>query len=114
MMSEITTGRVTSADGTAIAFDRWGDGPAVVLVQGSFTDRAHPTWAGLARALGPQFTVLNYDRRGRGGSDDTAPYEVQREIEDLADLIAEAGGSAMVFGGSSGAALALEAAAHGL
>jgi len=106
-MSETTT----SADGTVIAFDRCGAGPAVVLVHGAFTDRAHPTLAGVAAALAPWFTVFNYDRRGRGASGDTSSYAVSREVEDLAAVIAAAGGSALVFGGSSGAALALRAAA---
>ncbi|PRX46941.1 alpha-beta hydrolase superfamily lysophospholipase [Prauserella shujinwangii] len=106
------TGQVTSADGTVIAYDRAGTGPAVVLVHGAFTDRAHPILRTVADALAPWFTVCNYDRRGRGGSGDTAPYAVEREIEDLAAVIAAAGGSAMVFGGSSGAALALTAAAR--
>jgi len=106
--------RVTSADGTSIAYDRTGAGPAVVLVHGAFTDRTHPTLAQVALGLAPWFTVLNYDPRGRGGGGDTRPYAVEREIEDLAAVIEAAGGSAMVFGGSSGAALALEAAARGL
>ncbi|MFG1695890.1 alpha/beta fold hydrolase [Nonomuraea sp. NPDC049309] len=100
-----------SADGTPIAFDRHGSGPAVVLVQGAFADRSDPTMAAIAAGLSRWFTVYSYDRRGRGGSGDTAPYAVEREIEDLAAVIAEAGGTARVFGGSSGAALALEAAA---
>ncbi|MBF8192197.1 alpha/beta hydrolase [Nonomuraea sp. K274] len=104
------SGTAISADGTAIAFDQYGSGPAVILVHGAFTDRAHPTLAAVAGTLAPWFTVLNYDRRGRGGSGDTPPYAVEREIEDLAALIEAAGRSAMVFGGSSGAALALEAA----
>ncbi|SEG85150.1 Pimeloyl-ACP methyl ester carboxylesterase [Nonomuraea solani] len=103
-------GELKSRDGTAIAFDRYGAGPAVVLVQGAFADRRHPMMTAIATSLAPWFTVYGYDRRGRGGSGDTAPYAVEREIEDLAAVIAEAGGSAMVFGGSSGAALALEAA----
>ncbi len=103
-------GRVISADGTVIAFDRSGTGPALVLVHGAFTGRAHPTLAKVAAVLSPWFTVFNYDRRGRGDSGDTEPYAVDREIEDLAAVMAEAGGSAMVFGGSSGAALAIEAA----
>ncbi|PZG25291.1 alpha/beta hydrolase [Spongiactinospora gelatinilytica] len=74
------------------------------------TDRAHPTLREVAAALAPWFTVVNYDRRGRGDSGDTRPYAVEREVEDLAALVAEVGGRAMVFGGSSGAALALEAA----
>ncbi|TDC83873.1 alpha/beta hydrolase [Actinomadura sp. 7K507] len=106
------TGTVTSADGTTIVFDRDGTGPVVVLVHGAFTGRSHPTLAEVARALSPWFTVVNYDRRGRGDSGDTSPYAVRREIEDLAAVIDAAGSPAMVFGGSSGAALALEAAAR--
>ena len=103
---------VTSADGTRIAFDRLGQGPAVVVVGGMFCDRQ--TTQGLAEQLAHQFTVINYDRRGRGDSSDTQPYAVEREIEDLNALIAEAGGSASVYGHSSGAGLALNAAASGL
>jgi pimeloyl-ACP methyl ester carboxylesterase len=103
---------VTSADGTAIVFDQSGSGPGIILVHGAFTDRSHPTLAQVADALAADFTVFNYDRRGRGGSGDTQPYAVEREIEDLAALIEAAGGPAMVFGGSSGAALALQAAAQ--
>lgn len=109
-MSGIRTGTVTSADGTVIAFDRSGDGPAVVLVQGALNDRGDPVMSGLAAGLSRWFTVFSYDRRGRGGSGDTQPYAVERETEDLAAVIAEAGGSAAVFGGSSGAGLALRAA----
>jgi pimeloyl-ACP methyl ester carboxylesterase len=101
-----------SADGTKIAFDQTGEGPPVILVVGAFNDRS--TGAPLARALESQFTVLNYDRRGRGASGDTQPYAVEREIEDLDALIREAGGEARVFGYSSGATLALKAAARGL
>jgi pimeloyl-ACP methyl ester carboxylesterase len=104
--------KVVSNDGTSIAFDRFGDGPPVILVLGAFNDRS--AGAPLATFLSPHFTVFNYDRRGRGESGDTAPYAVDREIEDLAALIAEAGGAAAVFGYSSGAILALQAAAHGL
>ncbi len=104
--------RVTSRDGTEIGFSRAGEGPALVLVGGAFTDRAH--LAELATLLATRFTVLNYDRRGRGESGDTAPYAVAREIEDLDALIGAGGAAASVFGGSSGAALALEAAAAGL
>ena len=105
-------GTVTSKDGTRIAFDRSGEGPAVILVVGAFNER--PTGAPLARALEQHFTVFNYDRRGRGESGDMAPYAVEREIEDLDALIAEAGGSARVFGYSSGAILSLRAAAQGI
>jgi pimeloyl-ACP methyl ester carboxylesterase len=103
---------VVSADGTVIAFDRFGDGPPVAMTVGAFNTRSQTE--PLARALAQQFTALNYDRRGRGDSGDTAPYAVEREIEDIAALIAAAGGSASLFGHSSGATLALKAAASGL
>jgi pimeloyl-ACP methyl ester carboxylesterase len=98
---------VTSLDGTEIAFDRAGDGPPIVFVTGAFNDRS--TCAPLAKLLESQFTVVAYDRRGRGDSTDTLPYAVDREAEDLEALIAEAGGAAYVFGFSSGALLALKA-----
>jgi pimeloyl-ACP methyl ester carboxylesterase len=101
-----------SADGTKIAFDQTGQGPPVILVVGAFNDRS--AGAPLAKALESKLTVLNYDRRGRGASGDTQPYAVEREVEDLDALIREAGGTARVFGYSSGAHLALAAAAHGL
>jgi len=101
-----------SADGTAIAFDRWGDGPPIIMVVGAFNTRS--TTEALARALEQNFSVLNYDRRGRGDSGDTTPYAIDREIDDLDALIRTAGGSAVVFGYSSGANLALLAAARGL
>jgi pimeloyl-ACP methyl ester carboxylesterase len=104
--------KVISNDGTTIAFDQSGEGLVIILVVGAFNDRA--TGAPLARFLERHFTVFNYDRRGRGESGDTAPYAIEREIEDLDALIAQAGGSAFVFGYSSGATLALRAAAHGL
>jgi pimeloyl-ACP methyl ester carboxylesterase len=103
---------VASADGTVIAFDRYGGGPPVIMTVGAFNTRSQTE--PLARALAPRFTTLNYDRRGRGDSGDTAPYAVEREIDDIAALIAQAGGSAAVFGHSSGATLALKAAASGL
>ena len=103
--------RVTSNDGTTIAYDRKGSGPAVVLVGGALDDGAEN--ASLVPALAEHFTVYNYARRGRGASGFTEPYAVEREIEDLDALIAEAGGSAHLFGASSGGALALEAAAAG-
>jgi pimeloyl-ACP methyl ester carboxylesterase len=99
---------VTSRDGTSIAFDRSGQGPALVLVAPAFATRVDQ--ASLAAALAPSFTVFAYDRRGRGDSGDTAPYAVEREVEDLDALIDVAGGSACVFGHSSGAVLALDAA----
>jgi pimeloyl-ACP methyl ester carboxylesterase len=103
---------VQSADGTKIAFDRTGQGSPVILVVGAFNDRS--TGAPLAKALARGLLVFNYDRRGRGASGDSQPYAVEREIEDLDALIREAGGSAGVFGYSSGANLALEGAARGL
>ncbi len=104
--------KVRSKDGTAIAFDRSGEGPPIILVVGAFNARA--TGAPLAAALQERFSVINYDRRGRGDSGDTLPYAVEREVEDLEALIEEAGGSASVFGYSSGAVLSLIAAARGL
>jgi pimeloyl-ACP methyl ester carboxylesterase len=103
---------VTSKDGTSIGFDRRGQGPPVVLVCGGSVDRMSN--AGVAAQLASDFTVLNYDRRGRGDSGDTPPYAVEREIEDLGAVIEAAGGAAGVYGTSSGAALVLEAAAAGL
>jgi pimeloyl-ACP methyl ester carboxylesterase len=100
--------KVISKDGTPIAFDRSGQGPSIILVAPAFGTRAEQE--SLAAALAPHFTVFAYDRRGRGDSGDTAPYAVEREVEDIDALINEAGGSAFVFGHSSGAVLALEAA----
>lgn len=102
---------VTSADGTRIAYDRQGTGPAVILVGGTLDDGAEN--APLARLLANHFTVYNYARRGRGNSGNTPPYALAREVEDLDALIATAGGSAHLYGASSGGALALEAAAAG-
>lgn len=104
--------RITSHDGTVLAFDQLGAGPPLILVAGASCDRAvdRP----IAAALAKTFTVLNYDRRGRGDSGDTLPYAVAREVEDLAALLEAAGGRASVAGLSSGAVLAAEAAASGL
>lgn len=99
---------VISKDGTPIAFDQSGQGPALILVAGALTTCAD--WSSLSARLAPHFRVFAYDRRGRGKSGDSAPYAVEREVEDLEALIIEAGGPAFVFGHSSGAALALEAA----
>jgi pimeloyl-ACP methyl ester carboxylesterase len=104
--------KVISKDGTPIAFDQSGEGPPIILVVGAFNDSS--TGAPLAAQLSDHFTVFNYDRRGRGASGDTVPYAIEREIEDIEALITEAGGSASVFGYSSGAILALKAAASGL
>jgi pimeloyl-ACP methyl ester carboxylesterase len=103
---------VTSQDGTIITYDRMGQGAPAILVSGATVDRQANL--PLAEALKQHFTVFNYDRRGRGASGDTPPYAVEREIEDIDAVIGAAGGSAFVFGSSSGAALALEAAASGL
>ncbi|MBA3765117.1 MAG: alpha/beta hydrolase [Actinobacteria bacterium] len=103
---------VTSDDGTTIAFDRMGHGPPIVLVCGGSVDRMSN--ASLATLMSERFTVLNYDRRGRGDSGDTLPYGVEREVEDIGAVIDAAGGSAFLYGTSSGAALALVAAASGL
>jgi pimeloyl-ACP methyl ester carboxylesterase len=104
---------VTSQDGTTIAYDRIGHGPALVLVDGALNTRANGQMAGIAPLLAEHFTVFLYDRRGRGDSTDQTPYSVQREIEDLDAVIKEACGSAYVYGISSGGALALEAANRG-
>ncbi|WAZ24256.1 alpha/beta fold hydrolase [Streptomyces cinnabarinus] len=102
-----------SRDGTSLAYESTGDGPAVVLVSGAMSTGA--TLAPLAQLLAERrFTVVTYDRRGRGESGDTAPYEVAREVEDLGVLIEAVGGEAALCGVSSGGALALEAAASGL
>ncbi|HZE30387.1 MAG TPA: alpha/beta fold hydrolase [Actinoallomurus sp.] len=105
---------VSSADGTLIAYERTGSGPALVLVDGALCHRAAGPMRPLAALLRERFTVHTYDRRGRGESSDTTPYAVAREVEDLQALIGEAGGEAYVYGISSGAALALAAAAAGL
>lgn len=107
------TRTVTSADGTTIAYQALGEGPAVVLVGGA-TNRKED-WLELAQALaGAGFTGVTYDRRGRGESGDTRPYAVEREIEDLAAVIAANGGTAGLYGMSSGGALANRATAAGL
>jgi pimeloyl-ACP methyl ester carboxylesterase len=102
---------VTSKDGTTIAFDRLGAGPPVVLVCGGSVDRMAD--AGIAQALASDFTVFNYDRRGRGDSGDTAPYAIEREVEDIEAVIEAAGGRANLWGSSSGAALAMTAVEQG-
>ena len=105
---------VVSNDGTLIAYDQIGKGPAIILVDGAFGSRVFGPMPHLAPFLAKDFTVFLYDRRGRNKSGDTPPYAVEREIEDIEALISEAGGSAFVYGISSGAALALEAAAVGI
>ena len=105
---------VTSTDGTPIAYDRSGDGPALILIDGALCSRAFGPSAKLAPLLARHFTVFAYDRRGRGQSGDTRSYSSAREVEDIAALVEAAGGSAFLLGLSSGGALALEAAANGL
>lgn len=104
----------TSKDGTRIAYERTGQGPPLVLVDGALCSRAFGPMEKLAPLLAPRFTVFTYDRRGRGESGDTRPYDTAREVEDIAALVREAGAPAFLLGLSSGAALALEAAASGL
>ncbi|MFF0137954.1 alpha/beta fold hydrolase [Streptomyces sp. NPDC005227] len=104
--------KTISRDGTPIAYERFGEGPAVVLVGGAMCTGA--TLAPLAAALSDRFGAVTYDRRGRGGSGDTAPFAVAREVEDIAALIEASGGSAALYGISSGGALALRAVASGL
>jgi pimeloyl-ACP methyl ester carboxylesterase len=111
MATTDTIQTVTSRDGTKLAVDVVGTGPAIVLVSGGSVDRGSN--AGLADVLKSDFTVYNYDRRGRGDSGDTLPYAVEREIEDIEAVIALAGGTAHLYGSSSGAGLAFEAAAAG-
>ncbi len=97
---------VMSKDGTTIAFDKQGDGPAVIFVDGALSTRSGK--ADLASLLSPRFTVYRYDRRGRGDSADTKPYAVEREIEDIDAMIEKTGGSASLYGHSSGGCLALD------
>ena len=109
-----TSQSVRSADGTRIAFERSGDGPPLILVEAAGHYRDFSSLGGLVPLLAREFTVYAYDRRGRGESSDTMPYAPDREVEDLAALIAEAGGSAHVYGYSSGALVAMHAAAQGV
>lgn len=103
---------ITSKDGTTLAFDQFGEGPTVIFVNGALQFRAFSQGMHeLAELLAPHFTVINYDRRGRGDSGDTLPFALEREIEDIEAFIDRAGGSAYLYGISSGAALAMEAAA---
>ena len=106
--------RVTSADGTSIAFERSGAGPALIAVDAAGSYRDFRPFPPPVELLAEHFTVHVYDRRGRGASTDTLPYAVEREVDDLTALIAEAGGSAFVYAFSSGGLLALHAAARGL
>jgi pimeloyl-ACP methyl ester carboxylesterase len=109
--SQARPGRASSRDGTAIAYDVRGDGPPIILVDGAFCSRAFGPMGKLAPLLAPMFEVISYDRRGRNQSGNTPPYALQREIDDLHALIDVAGGEAFLYGTSSGAALAMRAAA---
>lgn len=110
--------RTTSKDGTTIAYDREGDGPVVILVNGALGDRKlgrrFKLMTGISERLSPRFTVINYDRRGRGDSNEAGPFAVEREVEDIAALIEAEGGRSALFGFSSGGALALRAAGAGI
>lgn len=107
--------QVISKDGTPIVYDRYGSGPAIIFVHGATEHRAVAhTMTQLAQLLAEDFTVYQYDRRGRGDSGDTTPYAIEREIEDIDALVQEAGGSAFALGMSSGSLLTLRAAAHGI
>ena len=105
---------VRSQDGTSIAYDRVGNGPPLIVIGGAFSYRRWKGFVQLAELLGDRFTVVNYDRRGRGDSGDTTEYAVQREVEDIAALVDELGGDAAAFGMSSGGVLALRAAGAGV
>jgi pimeloyl-ACP methyl ester carboxylesterase len=108
---DVRAGRVTSLDGTVIAYEERGNGPTLILVDGAFCSRAFGPMGKLAASLAHRFRVITYDRRGRNESADTLPYAIEREIEDLSALIEIAGDSAFLYGASSGAVLALRAAA---
>ena len=107
-----TQARVTSKDGTSIAYESMGAGPCVILISGGLDDGSENE--PLARELAGSFNVYNYARRGRGASGDTLPYAVQREVEDIEALLAMAGGKAHLYEVSSGGALVLEAALAGV
>src|SRR5580693_1413129 len=101
---------LSSPDGTTIAYDKQGEGPALILVDGALTVHSSGSGSELAKLLAPHFTVYGFDRRGRGESGDTLPYAVDREIDDIEALIDRAGGSAFLYGHSSGGPLAMRAA----
>src|SRR5258708_13423842 len=106
--------KVASKDGTIIAYDQSGNGFPIILVDGALCSRAFGPMPKLAKLLSENFTVINYDRRGRNESGDTKPYAVEREIEDLEALINEPGGSAFLVGFSSGAGLSIPPPPTGL
>jgi pimeloyl-ACP methyl ester carboxylesterase len=114
-MTENVSAAAVSADGTVIAFTAWGKGEPIIIIDGATAYPAiNPTNEEIGRQLRDDFRTYAYDRRGRGRSTDTKPYAIRREIEDIAALIDVAGAPATVFGWSSGAVLALDAAAAGL
>src|SRR6516162_9594493 len=104
----------TSQDGTTIAYTKRGSGPPLVIVDGVFCYRQNGPATPLASLLAEHYTVFTYDRRGRGESGDTAPYTVDREIDDLRAVAQDAGSSPFILGISSGAALTLQAVASGM
>jgi pimeloyl-ACP methyl ester carboxylesterase len=106
--------KVTSEDGSRIVYDRLGSGPAVILVGGALSYRKYKKMEELAKLLAERCTVINYDRRGRGDSTEVKPFALEREIEDIAALIEAEGGSASLWGWSSGGALALRAVSAGV
>jgi pimeloyl-ACP methyl ester carboxylesterase len=110
----LTTETTTSKDGTVVAYEKTGVGPALILIDAAGHYRRFSSFEGLRALLAADFTVYHYDRRGRGQSGDTAPFTPEREVEDLAALINAAGGSAFVYAFSSGGLVAVQAAAHGL
>jgi pimeloyl-ACP methyl ester carboxylesterase len=112
--TDLATELATSADGTRIAFDRRGSGPALVLTDGALVSRGFGPARPLQEAMSAHFTAVTWDRRGRGESGDTQPYAPERELEDLHAVIDAVGGDAFVFGQSSGAALVYRAAAAGV
>src|SRR5687767_14966693 len=101
---------IQSKDGTTLAYDVYGSGPALIYITGASCFRNFMPVVQDAKAFAHEFTVYNYDRRGRGDSTDTQPYAIEREVEDIEALIDAAGGKASLYGHSSGAVLALEAA----
>jgi pimeloyl-ACP methyl ester carboxylesterase len=101
---------VTSKDGTKIAYDTYGSGPALIYITGASCFRNFMPVSGDAKAFSKAFTVYNYDRRGRGDSGNTLPYSIDREVEDIEAMVEAAGGTAFLYGHSSGAVLALESA----
>src|SRR6266705_5410747 len=105
-----TMNTLTSSDGTTIAYDKHGEGPVLILVDGALTVHSSGSASELTKLLAPRFTVYGFDRRGRGGSGDTLPYAVDREIDDIEALIDRAGGSTFLYGHSSGGPLAMRAA----